>query len=203
MTILLANGDYPVHPTPLALLNTAERVVCCDGAANRYVTEGGTPFAIIGDGDSVAPHIKERCAHCFHPVAEQENNDLTKAVNFIASLGETDITILGATGKRECHTLGNISLLIDYQRRGLNVRMLTDHCEIRPCQGKQSFNTVIGQQISIINFGAKGFGSTGLRYPIYDFSTWWQGTLNEATDTLVTIEAEGEYLVLLDYPEMA
>lgn len=203
MTILLANGDYPVHPTPLALLSTAERVVCCDGAANRYVTEGGTPFAIIGDGDSVAPHIKERCAHCLHPVAEQENNDLTKAVNFIASLGETDITILGATGKRECHTLGNISLLINYQRRGLNVRMLTDHCEIRPCQGKQSFTTAIGQQISIINFGAKGFGSTGLRYPIYDFSTWWQGTLNEATDALVSIEADGEYLVLLDYPEMA
>ena len=199
MTILLANGDYPIHPTPLALLSTAERVVCCDGAANRYVAEGGTPYAIIGDGDSVSPHIKERCAYCFHPVTEQENNDLTKAVNFIASLGETDITILGATGKRECHTLGNISLLIDYQRRGLNVRMLTDHCEIRPCQGKQSFTTVIGQQISIINFGAKGFSCTGLRYPIYDFSTWWQGTLNEATDTFVTIEADGEYLVLLDY----
>ena len=202
MTLLLANGDYPVHPTPLGLLTTAERVVCCDGAANRYVAEGGTPFAIIGDGDSVAQHIKDRFAHCFHPVAEQENNDLTKAVNFIASTGETDITILGATGKRECHTLGNISLLMEYHRRGLNVRMLTDHCEIRPCCGKQSFNTFVGQQISIINFGAKNFRSTGLRYPIYDFSAWWQGTLNEATDNIVTIEAEGEYLVILDYPEI-
>ena len=197
--IILADGNYPTHSIPCELLKSGLPVVCCDGAANRYIEEGGNPIAIIGDGDSVSPRIKEQFAHCFHPVAEQETNDLTKAVSFAATSGYTDIIILGATGKRECHTLGNISLLIDYQRRGLNVRMLTDHCEIRPCLGKQSFNTFVGQQISIINFGAKGFGSTGLRYPIYDFSTWWQGTLNEATDTIVTIEANGEYLILLDY----
>ena len=199
MTNLLANGDYPTHRIPLDFLNGHCPVVCCDGAANRFVAEGGVPTAIVGDADSLNAEVRQRFAHCLHVVEEQEFNDLTKAVNYISRSGETDIVIVGATGKRECHTLGNISLLMAYHHRGLNVCMYTDYCEIRPVSGLCTFSLHPKQQISIINFGATGFKSSGLRYPIYDFNAWWQGTLNEVTSTEVTIEAEGYYLVLIDY----
>ena len=202
MITLLANGDYPTHTIPLNCLTPNHPVVCCDGAANRFVAEGGVPIAIVGDGDSLNDAVKARFADCLHVVEEQEFNDLTKAVNYISGMGEKDITIVGATGKRECHTLGNISLLMEYHRRGLNVRMLTDYCEIRPMSGTQTFAVLPKQQISIINFGAKNFNSVGLRYPIYDFNAWWQGTLNEAVSTEVTIQADGDYLVIIDYMEV-
>lgn len=199
MTILLADGNYPTHPEPLRLLRSGEPVVCCDGAANRFVAEGGVPVAIVGDGDSLLPEVRSRFADRLHIVREQETNDLTKAVNHICNMGETEVVILGATGKRECHTLGNIALLMEYHRRGIRVKMLTDHCEIRPLTDTQTFRVHPRQQISIINFGAKLLGSEGLRYPIYSFDAWWQGTLNEALSAEVTICAEGDYLVLLDY----
>lgn len=41
--------------------------------------------------------------------------------------------------------------------------------------------------------------AVGLRYPIRDFTSWWQGTLNEATSPTVAIRAEGSYLVFINY----
>ena len=80
--IILADGDYPTHPLPLAVLQSGLPVVCCDGAANRFVAEGGIPTAIIGDGDSLSDEVRERFAHLIHHVAEQE----TKAPAIFASL---------------------------------------------------------------------------------------------------------------------
>ena len=50
--VILANGEYPAHELPLRLLAEAQFVVCCDGAANEYISRGHTPDVIIGDGDS-------------------------------------------------------------------------------------------------------------------------------------------------------
>ena len=36
--VILANGEYPSHPLPLQMLENAEFVVCCDGAANEYAS---------------------------------------------------------------------------------------------------------------------------------------------------------------------
>ncbi len=199
--IILANGNYPTHPIALGRLHSGLPVVCCDGAANRFVAEGGVPAVIIGDGDSLSASVRETFAGVIHHVAEQETNDLTKAINHAVRLGATDICILGATGLRECHTLGNISLLMHHFKLGRNVRMFTDHCEIIPCSGTTTHPSFPGQQVSIINVNAQGFASEGLTYPIYDFQEWWQGTLNEACAPEVTIRAEGDYLLLLDYAQ--
>jgi thiamine pyrophosphokinase len=38
-----------------------------------------------------------------------------------------------------------------------------------------------------------------LRYPLYDFTNWWQGTLNECIKKVITIDADGDYLLFLNY----
>lgn len=38
---------------------------------------------------------------------------------------------------------------------------------------------------------ARDLSAEGLLYPIYDFTDWWQGTLNECTEESFTINAEG------------
>ncbi|MBR4923338.1 MAG: thiamine diphosphokinase, partial [Bacteroidaceae bacterium] len=67
------------------------------------------------------------------------------------------------------------------------------------CKDTCTFNCSTGQQVSIFNFTARNLQSEGLAYPIYDFTSWWQGTLNQCTGTSFTIEAKGEYLVFLNY----
>ena len=197
--VILANGEYPSHPLPLQMLENAEFVVCCDGAANEYILRGHTPDVIIGDGDSLSPEYKELFSPIVHQIADQETNDQTKAVHFLQKKGFRRIAIVGATGKREDHTLGNISLLIDYMRAGANVRTFTDYSVFIPCRHTHTFSCQPGKQVSIINFGAHGLRGEGLVYPLSDFTNWWQGTLNECTGTEFTIHAEGEYLVVINY----
>ena len=197
--IILANGDYPSADVPVQLLKEAPYVGCCDGGANEYIEKGYTPDIIIGDGDSLSEENRRLYADLIHHNPDQETNDQTKAIQFLLSQGKKRIAIVGATGKREDHTIGNISLLMEYMRMGVEVCMYSYYGVFVPCKDTCVFECRPGQQVSIFNFTAKGLKSKGLAYPIYDFTSWWQGTLNRCTDTSFTIEAEGEYLVFLNY----
>ena len=197
--VILANGEYPNDSRPLRILENARFVVCCDGAANEYISRGHTPDMIIGDGDSLSAENKIRFSDIILRITDQETNDQTKAVRFLWEKGYRKIAIVGATGKREDHTLGNISLLIDYMKNGMEVRTFTDYGVFIPAKDTQTFISHPGQQVSVFNFKAKELKGEGLVYPLSDFTNWWQGTLNEAVSGQFTIRCTGEYLVFLAY----
>ena len=193
-TIILADGDFPSHPLALEWLRQCPYVVCCDGAANTYIRSGRMPEAIVGDGDSLLPGIKERYASLIHSETEQETNDLSKAFRFFLSQERNRITIMGATGKREDHTIGNVSLLADYMEKA-EVNMMTDYGIFVPIKEDSMFESYIGQQISIFNMNSTVLFAEGLAYPLSVFTNWWQGTLNEALAKHFIIRTEGKVLV--------
>ena len=197
--VIVAGGDFPTAPLPWEVLQSAPFVVCCDGAADRYIATGGVPDAIVGDGDSISAANRKNYAHLLHVISEQETNDQTKAVRFLMERGKRRIAIVGATGRREDHTIGNISLLIEYARAGGDVCSFTDHGMFIPCNGTTTHKCRKGQQVSIFSITAKDLSAEGLLYPIYDFNNWWQGTLNECTGDEFTINAKGEYLLFINY----
>lgn len=198
--IILAAGDFPTRPALLSMLWASARVVCCDSAAEAFIAHfGHKPWRIVGDLDSISAKLREACAEITVHIAEQETNDLSKAVHFVRSQGLSRITILGATGRREDHTLGNISLLINYMREGLDVRMLTDYGMFLPCHDCCMQESPLGTQVSIFSFGARGFTGEGLRYPLHDFVNWWEGTLNDTTAPVWTVKAQGDFLVFVNY----
>ena len=197
--VIVAGGEFPTAPQPLEILQGAQYVVCCDGAADRYIATGRVPDAIVGDGDSISAENRGKFAQLLHIIAEQESNDQTKAVRFLMEHGKRRIAIVGATGRREDHTIGNISLLIEYARAGCDVCSFTDHGVFIPCNGTTTHKCRKGQQVSIFSITAKEMSAEGLLYPIYDFNNWWQGTLNECTGEEFTIKAKGEYLLFINY----
>lgn len=196
--VILANGEYPAHRIPLSLLESSAYTVCCDGAADRYIRDGFVPAAIVGDGDSISDEVMSRYASIIHLSSDQETNDQTKAVEFCLSAGKENILIVGATGKREDHTLGNISLLIDYMDWA-QVCMATGCGFFVAASGDASFDCIPGMEISIINFGSTCMKGEGLAYPLRGFTNWWQGTLNRTTGNRFTIAADGRYLVFRTY----
>ncbi len=147
-TVILADGKFPDNLQVLNMLKTAAVVVCCDGAANRLAAVGIEPSYITGDLDSITPELKIRYADRLYPSADQETNDLTKAVELCIDKGLNDLYIIGATGLREDHTLGNISLLVDYAEK-VKVEMLTDYGVFTPLLSTASFESKKGQQVSI------------------------------------------------------
>lgn len=197
-SIILADGDYPTHPLPLALLSKSDYIVCCDGATDTFVDKGGVPQAIVGDGDSLSQANKERFAHCLYQVPCQETNDLTKAVNFCLEQRRTDLLILGATGKREDHTLGNISLLVEYMEQA-NVEMVTDYGVFTPITEDSEFESFAGQQVSIFNLSDAVVSQEGLQYTLPPLHRWWQGTLNQSNGDSFVIRTTGKVIVFRAY----
>lgn len=201
--VVLADGDYPAGRVSVALLARAERVVCCDGAARRYVAEGGVPFAIVGDCDSMGEELRQRFAGITHCDSDQETNDLTKAVRFCISRGLCDITILGATGRREDHTLANISLLVDYAAEA-TVRMVTDTGVFDPISGDTCFGSYPGQQTSVFTLSPETLISTiDLRYPLdrAPMPGWWRGSLNQSEGNRFGFRTTGPAIVYRQFPQ--
>lgn len=189
---IVANGVFPTHQIPLDILERAHHIIACDGAVSLVPQAE----AVVGDGDSVSAEYHDRLIR----IDEQEDNDLTKATRYCLAQGWHRIAYLGATGKREDHTLGNISLLMRYFRDfGIDGVMFTDHGFFTPVRGDRTFETFAGQQVSIFNFGCADITSEGLRWNSYAYEQWWQGTLNEALAERFTLHADGYYMVYQTY----
>ncbi len=193
--VILADGEYPA-PGSIAggILRSAGYVVCCDGAADSYIADGNIPAAIVGDCDSLSPDTMRLHSGIVHRIDDTETNDLTKAFRFCLSQGLDDIIILGATGRREDHTLANIGLLSDYAAtEGVTrVSMITGNGVFDSIAGDAVFDSFEGQQVSLFTIDPTAqVRSKGLFYTLPpNFGSWWCGSLNQSegdTFTLYTI----------------
>ena len=203
--VILAAGDFPQSEAPLTALWEADLRICCDSAAEALVAYGLEPDRIVCDLDSLSPAFRERFADRITQISEQDDNDLTKAFHLALTLAPSRITIVGATGKREDHTLGNISLLLDYAREaGCPVEMLTDYGRFEAIFDTATLPSVPGQQISIFAFdNTLTIKSAGLKYPTDQvrFDTLWKATLNEALSSSFTLTLSHPSGVLLFFAD--
>ena len=199
-TVILADGEFPTAPEALAVLKSAHRIICCDGAAENLLSAGFEPAFIVGDLDSLSGELKTRFSDRLIHVADQESNDLTKAFNFCRSNSWSNISILGATGKREDHTLGNLSLLGAYARQVSGIKCITNYGVFQVVSASGVFSSYPGQQVSLIALTPQAeVSSSGLKYPLAGLvlNNWWQATLNEATgESFALTLAEGVTLLL-------
>lgn len=190
---ILADGDFPRSGKVLETLLGSEYIICCDGATKALVKFGLEPNLIVGDIDSLSPDLQKQFAGIICHCTGQEDNDLTKAVRKAAELAPESILILGATGKREDHTIANISLLADYLEMAApaTIEMLSDYGRfvVRDCSSE--FEAVPEQEISIFSFDQTlNIHAEGLAYPTDKvvFNSLWKASLNKALQHKFTLE---------------
>ncbi|MBP3228634.1 MAG: thiamine diphosphokinase [Bacteroidaceae bacterium] len=191
---ILAAGDFPTHPVAVKALEDAATVVCLDSAADAYTARYGLPQLVVGDGDSISPALRRELGARFVHMAEQDTNDLCKAIRYLAAQGVKEAVVLGGTGRREDHTLGNIFHLPGLSRL-VRLTMVTDFGTFRPANGHVELDVAVGQQVSVFNLTCTRLASDGLRWPVSAFGELWQGTLNEAVAPRLALDGDGDYLV--------
>ena len=187
-TVILADGETPSHKMPLSFLRNAGTVVACDGAWRTSVKLGRVPDAVVGDGDSLTAEDMTELEHYGVPVfkdAEQDTNDLCKAFRYVMRSGTVGrIVILGATGKREDHAIGNIFHLADFAEINSAVSVVTDSGMFEPLlpPGREwDADSSVGSPISVFATHPDTImASEGLKWPLdgVRFDTLWRGTLN-------------------------
>ena len=192
--VILANGLFPKARQGLDVLEKAELLICCDGAADKLVGFGMSPDVIIGDMDSISDEIRKQYASIIIHSDNEDTNDLTKALHYCIENNHPSVSILGATGLREDHTLGNISLMIEYFP-GIDVRIISDYGMFSMARSGELVHSCAGQKISLFSIdNTTCVTSTGLKYPLNDLqlSNWYRATLNEAAADSFTLQFESD-----------
>lgn len=203
--VIVGNGQFPKKEYPLYLLESADYVVCCDGALDTYLRHFRgrnlrRPDVVVGDMDSLSEKTAERFRDIAVKIDEQETNDQSKAFHYILEhFPDVDtVHILGATGKREDHTIGNLSLLMEYARemrrqdcgRTVFVDIVSDWSTAFAITDSCTLDVGEGRSVSIIcPDNSLNIKSEGLIWPTDNvvFDNLWQATLNRASADRISL----------------
>lgn len=216
--VIVGNGQFPKKEYPLYLLESADYVVCCDGALDTYLRHFRNrtlrrPDVVIGDMDSLSKKAAAKFSDIAVGIEEQETNDQSKAFHYILEhFPDVDtIHILGATGKREDHTIGNLSLLMEYARelggqggaaggREVFVDIVSDWSSAFAITDTSDLNIGEGRSISIIcPDNSLKIKSKGLVWPTDNviFDNLWKATLNRAATDCIRLEFSHPSIALI------
>lgn len=198
MIAILANGTAPRHPIPRRILAEAALLVCCDGAFAAARTLGREPDFVVGDGDSLSPADRAALGDRFVHVAEQDTNDLAKAFRFVRPRASR-IAILGATGLREDHMLGNVFRLVDFTAAVPDTVLYSDFGTFEIVRGERTFAAQAGDAVSVFApVPDTKVSSTGLEWPLdgVSLADLWAGTLNRTTGPSFTLRTDGKPILV-------
>ena len=177
-------------------MRSARRVVCCDSAAESYFEAfGREPDAVVGDCDSV-----RRAYANLVRIAEQDTNDLAKAISYCRRRGWNDLVVLGAVGKRDDHTLGNVFRALAEQ-----VPVVTEYGVFRPVSGNASFVAAPGAGISVFAPDRETvMTSEGLEWPLAGvrFDSIYAATLNRAPAGRFSVTSDRPVFVYIEGGEL-
>ena len=211
--VIIGDGTFPETEYPRYLIRTADFIICCDGALRKFIRnskaifgEQRLPDLVIGDMDTLSPSLQKKYPEIIIKENEQEHNDQTKAVRWALNnlRGIESVHILGATGGRTDHTIGNMSLLMEYTRMfdlsDICIEAVTDEGTIFPINDTIEFDCGEGRRVSIFTPDSSlKIKSEGLMYPTDDvvFDNWWKATLNISVRDNVRLELSHRSMALI------
>ncbi len=211
--VIICDGQFPKTEYPRYIIRSADFIICCDGALRKFMRaskaifgEERLPDLVIGDMDTLPAPLQKKYADIIIREDEQEHNDQTKAVRWALNnlRGVESVHILGATGGRADHTIGNLSLLMEYTRMfdlgDIALEAVSDEGTFFPINETTEFECGTGRGVSIFTPDSSlRIKSEGLEYPTDGviFDNWWKATLNKASQDTVRLELSHRSIALI------
>lgn len=179
MTGLIVTGGTIDYESACGFLETRtfDKVIAVDGGLGALHKLHLKPDVIAGDFDTIDPKVLEEYKNSPDQVIwevhkpEKDATDTELAISAAINLGCTKLVLLGATGGRLDHFLGNLHLLYDCLKRGVEAAIADEKNWITILDKGRSFsrNEAMGKYISFLPLSeeVKGITLTGFRYPLY------------------------------------
>lgn len=191
-------------------------IMACDSGYENCLAIGLEPDIVIGDFDSISREAYEKLQHSNAEVIKlnpvKDDTDIEAAVNIAihkTSFGEF-IYILGGTGKRLDHFLGNVNLLGMGCLKQRKVVIVDEYNYIQMISAGQVLDlsregeeAQFGHYVSIFPYGGKATGvtMTGFKYPLENATIEGFNTLtvsNEITEEVGSISLKEGYLIVCE-----
>lgn len=154
--VVITGGDIPAFGQVRGLIAQAELILCADGAV-EWAQDNGVAFdVLIGDMDSASRQAirlaEEMGAEVICFPSEKDETDTEAACKHAIGKGADEIHLVGGSGQRLDHTLGNLHVLAGLARQGVS-------CSLEGCTERiVAFTTEArlqgkGRTFSLIPFG--------------------------------------------------
>ena len=154
-------------------------IICADAGMKFCHKAGIIPDLILGDFDSVDQESYE----CFNAIcpermerfpSHKDETDTELALLRAIEAGADAVTMIGATGTRLDHVMGNIQILKKALDRGITTYLVDSHNRIRMTDTAVTISKEeqFGTYVSLIPFTEKVTGLTlcGFSYPVQDYT---------------------------------
>lgn len=154
---------------------TFDKVIAVDAGLEAVKALGLEPDMIVGDFDTVRPEVLAYYRRMEHIVwdthqPEKDETDTELALRTAMETGVSDMVILGATGGRLDHSIGNIHLLYACLQKGVKASIVDEKNRLYILdQGKTYRSSEIwGKYISFLPLTEEVHGITlkGFKYPL-------------------------------------
>ena len=200
--IIFANGDFVPNSYTHTALQQAELIIAADNGARYCIDHGILPDVLIGDLDSLSPHILQELETAEteiirHPT-EKDATDLELALDYAVAKKATQVTILGGLGGRWDMSLANIFLLSHPKYTQLAIMIIGyDHLlYIANPANPAKLTGRAGDTISLLPLTpiVEGVETNNLRYPLQKeelIAASTRGISNQlmTDEALVTLDA--------------
>ena len=167
-------------------------MIAVDRGMDFFRETGLVPDLVDGDFDSISHEGKKYLKSLSNTeivqlVPEKDDTDTQSAMNLAIQKGAKNIMILGATGGRLDHFMGNLGLLSLGKQKGVNVALADAQNYICLIESGTVLkkNAQFGKYVSFfpVAGGVDGLTLKGFKYPLNGFSL-------KATDSGLTVSNE-------------
>ncbi|SHJ35967.1 thiamine diphosphokinase [Pseudobutyrivibrio xylanivorans] len=187
-------------------------LIACDKGYEACERMGIKPDVLIGDFDSASGDVSGSAEKAgvqvirLNPVKDDTDTEAALDLAIKKTTEEDEIFLLGVTGTRIDHVLGNISLVGKGLLADREVTMLDSHNSIQMIKPGETYivekDYQFGKYISVFPYmgPVKGLNMTGFKYPVKDgeihgFSTLTVSNELAEDEGVITIE-EGTLIVI-------
>ena len=154
---------------------TFDKIIAVDAGLEAVKALGLEPDMVVGDFDTVKPGILQYYRQKEHIIwdthqPEKDETDTELALRTAMEAGVSDMVILGATGGRLDHSIGNIHLLYACLQKGVKASIVDEKNRLYIlAQGKTYRSSETwGKYISFLPLTEEVHGITlkGFKYPL-------------------------------------
>lgn len=204
--IIVSGGKPPSKELLLKEIRPDTVLIAADSGANCLYDYKILPHLLLGDFDSIHKKVldyfkKNNCILDIYPT-EKDFTDTEIAVKAAINMNPSEIVLLGCTGSRVDHLLGNIGMLKICLENHVNAYMKDENNEIRLINASSSLKGTVGQIFSLQPYCDEIIDLTieGAKYPLnnYNLKIGQSITIsNEFTEPQVLIKFKSGILMII------
>ena len=191
---------------------TFEQFIAVDNGLRFCYDNQIKPTWIVGDFDTAAPELVEYYQtqtdipiRRFNPVKDSTESQI--AIELALELGSSEITLLGGTGTRMDHVLGNIQSLMLAKKKGVSCVILDEYNRIQLIDGETRLkkSEQYGKYVSLLPLTTEvtGVDLTGFKFNLtgHTFTSTGSaglGVSNEIIEDIAEIRVKSGIFVLIE-----